>query len=46
MTNLSFAELDNYFRNNNDFSNIENDNRGVRFLKLRIMSRRDAMEKF
>ncbi|QNN43109.1 hypothetical protein [Pedobacter roseus] len=43
MTNLSFAELDAYFRNN-DFPSIENDNRGVRFLKLRSMSRNEAIE--
>lgn len=45
MTNLSFTELDRCFRNN-DFPRIENDSRGVRFLKLRSMSRRATMEEF
>ena len=45
MTNLNFAELDRCFRNN-DFTSIENDNRGIRFLKLRSMSRRVTMEEF
>jgi hypothetical protein len=45
MTNLNFAELDNCFRND-DFPSIENDIRGIRFLKLRSMSRRETMEEF
>lgn len=45
MTNLNFAELDTRFRND-DFPSIENDNRGIRFLKLRSMSRRETMEEF
>ncbi|MBK8625906.1 MAG: hypothetical protein IPN86_10185 [Saprospiraceae bacterium] len=45
MTNLNFADLDNCFRND-DFPSIENDIRGIRFLKLRSMSRRETMEEF
>ncbi len=45
MTNLNFTELDRCFRNN-DFTSIENDNRGIRFLKLRSMSRKTTMEEF
>lgn len=45
MTNLKFAELEKYFRNN-DFPSIEEDNRGIRFLKLRSMSRKATMEEF
>lgn len=45
MTNLEFNELDRCFRNN-DFPSIENDNRGIRFLKLRSMSRKATMEEF
>ena len=45
MTNLNFKQLDSYFRND-DFPNIENDSRGIRFLKLRSMSRKEAMEEF
>jgi hypothetical protein len=45
MTNLSFAELDKCFRKD-DFPAIENDNRGIRFLKLRSMSRKETMEEF
>lgn len=45
MTNLNFNQLEKCFRNN-DFPNIENDNRGIRFLKLRSMSRKDTMEEF
>ncbi len=45
MTDLSFKELDRCFRNN-DFPSIENDERGIRFLKLRSMSRRETMEEF
>jgi hypothetical protein len=45
MTNLNFASLDTCFRNN-DFTSIENDNRGIRFLKLRSMSRKATMEEF
>lgn len=45
MTNLNFAELDDRFRND-DFPSIENDSRGVRFLKLRSMSRSETMQEF
>ena len=45
MTNLNFNQLNNNFRSN-DFPSIENDNRGIRFLKLRSMSRRVTMEEF
>ncbi|WP_394753198.1 hypothetical protein [Crenothrix sp.] len=45
MTNLNFKQLDKLFRNN-DFPNIENDIRGIRFLKLRSMSRKETMEEF
>jgi len=45
MTNLNFNELDRYFRNN-DFTSIENDNRGIRYLKLRSMSRKETMIEF
>tara|TARA_Y100000996_G_C22550993_1_gene653703 strand:- start:183 stop:1292 length:1110 start_codon:yes stop_codon:yes gene_type:complete len=45
MTNLSFNELDNAFRNN-DFPKIENDLNGIKFLKLRSMSRKTTMEEF
>lgn len=45
MTQLSFNELSDCFKNNN-FPSIENDSRGIRFLKLRSMSRKDPMEEF
>ena len=45
MTNLNFAELDKSFKNN-DFPKIEGDPRGIRFLKLRSMSRKATMEEF
>ena len=45
MTNLKFAELEKRFRNN-DFPSIERDKRGIRFLKLRSMSRKATMEEF
>ncbi|RLJ79805.1 hypothetical protein [Pedobacter alluvionis] len=45
MTNLSFAQLDDFFRKD-DFLSIEKDNRGTRFLKLRSMSRSKAMKEF
>ncbi len=45
MTNLPFRVLDTAFRNN-DFPTIENDVRGIRFLKLRSMSRKATMEEF
>lgn len=45
MTNLSFAQLDSHFRNDN-FPSIENDIRGIRYLKLRSMSRKEIMEEF
>jgi len=45
MTNLKFDELDKAFRNNN-FPTIEGDDRGIRFLKLRSMSRKATMEEF
>lgn len=45
MTNLNFKQLDKLFRND-DFPKIESDVRGVRFLKLRSMSRKEIMEEF
>lgn len=45
MTNLNFKQLDKFFRND-DFPKIENDSRGVLFLKLRSMSRKETMEEF
>lgn len=45
MTNLNFKQLDKLFRND-DFPKIESDTRGIRFLKLRSMSRKEAMEEF
>lgn len=45
MTDLNFNELDICFRND-DFPAIENDRRGIRFLKLRSMSRKVTMEEF
>lgn len=45
MTNLNFKQLDKCFRGN-DFPSIENDNRGIRFLKMRSMSRKATMEEF
>lgn len=45
MTNLNFNQLDTLFRND-DFPKIESDSRGVRFLKLRSMSRKETMEDF
>ncbi|KAF3983922.1 MAG: hypothetical protein HFP81_04680 [Methylococcales symbiont of Hymedesmia sp. n. MRB-2018] len=45
MTNLKFAELEKAFRNN-DFPLIENDDKGIRFLKLRSMSRKATIEEF
>lgn len=45
MTNLSFAELDRLFRED-DFPNIENDVRGARYLKLRSMSRNETLREF
>ena len=45
MSNLQFDDLDRCFRNN-DFPTIENDERGIRFLKLRSMSRKATMEEF
>lgn len=45
MTNLNFNDLDQHFRNDR-FPNIENDIRGIRFLKLRSMSRKETMEEF
>src|SRR5690554_5949514 len=45
MTNLNFKQLDNCFRGN-DFPGIENDSRGIRFLKMRSMSRKATMEEF
>lgn len=45
MTNLTFKQLDKLFRND-DFPKIENDSRGIRFLKLRSMSRKETMEEF
>jgi hypothetical protein len=45
MTNLNFTELEKAFRGN-DFPLIENDENGIRFLKLRSMSRKATMEEF
>lgn len=45
MTNLTFNELSHLFEKN-EFSAIENDARGIRFLKLRSMSRKAPMEEF
>lgn len=45
MTSLNFNELEKHFRND-DFPSIENDKRGIRFLKLRSMSRKETMEEF
>ena len=45
MTNLNFNQLDNLFKND-DFTSIENDTRGVRFLKLRSMSRNETLSNF
>ena len=42
MTNKSFEELVKLF-NNNKFDEIENDKKGVRFLKLRSISRKDTI---
>lgn len=44
MTSLNFKQLDKLFRND-DFPKIENDTRGVRFLKLRSMSRKETTVK-
>ena len=43
--NLKFAELAKLFRIN-DFPSIEVDSRGIRFLKLRSMSRKATIEEF
>jgi len=45
MINLKFAELEKAFRSD-DFPLIESDERGIRFLKLRSMSRKATMEEF
>ena len=42
---MNFAQLDSCFRND-DFPSIENDIRGVRFLKLRSLSRSNSMQEF
>jgi len=42
MTNKSFEELLKLF-NNNKFDEIENDKQGIRFLKLRSISRKDTI---
>jgi len=42
MTNKNFEELVRLF-NNNKFDEIENDKQGVRFLKLRSISRKDTI---
>jgi len=42
MTNKSFKELVKLF-NNNKFNEIENDKQGIRFLKLRSISRKDTI---
>ena len=45
MTNLNFAQLDESFRDDH-FPTIENDHRGIRYLKLRSMSRSETMQEF
>ena len=45
MTNLNFADLDKHFRTN-DFPALEKDLRGIRYLKMRSMSRKATMEQF
>jgi len=45
MTNKSFVELVNLF-NNNRFDEIENDINGIRFLKLRSISRKETITEF
>lgn len=45
MTNLNFKQLDKLYRSN-DFPSIENDSRGIRFLKLRSMNRKATMLAF
>lgn len=42
MTDKTFKELVKLF-NNNKFDEIENDNQGIRFLKLRSISRKDTI---
>lgn len=43
MTNSSFLQLDSFFKKD-DFSSIENHCDGIRYLKLRAMSRKEIME--
>jgi hypothetical protein len=45
MTNYNFEQLDSFFRKN-DFPAIENDINGIRYLKLRSMSRKETIQKF
>lgn len=45
MPDLTFAQLDEHFRKDN-FPIIEKDPRGIRFFKLRAMSRKTEMEEF
>lgn len=45
MTNLSFDELNQCFIRN-DFTKIEQDNKGLRFLKLRSISRKELLKDF
>lgn len=45
MTNLSFFQLDSFFRKD-DFPSIENHVDGIRYLKLRGMSRKEIMAEF
>lgn len=45
MKNSSFSQLDSFFRKN-DFPSIENHQDGIRYLKLRSMSRKEIMEEF
>ncbi len=45
MTNKSFEELVRLF-NNNRFNEIENDRNGIRFLKLRSISRKEIITEF
>ena len=45
MTDLKFNKLEAFFKKNN-FPGIENDSEGMRYLKLRSMSRKVIMEEF
>lgn len=45
MSNLRFKQLNQCFKNN-DFSTVEKDHQGIRFFKLRSMSRKGIIEEF